>query len=180
MASVALDIAIELIIPDNTAYTVLVALQRLGYRDLRAVQRADHLTIVPAAAAPDPAEIIAQLTRAEVIFNPNKHRLSYAVVGAATPYVESELEALVRDNDDNSQRLQRLLATTFAMPYIATIDRGVAWRLHDDAGPASAQRLEWACQSLLSNAVSQTYQVRPRLQRSVFGEELQGATNSRR
>lgn len=119
-----------------------------------------------------------RLAHAEVLFNPNKHRLLYASEDTAA-HEDEEFEAIVRDNDDNTDRLVRVLGTTFAMPYVAGISRGVLWRLYDDEGPAPASRLEWACSTLLSNAVSQTYRVRPRPMRALFGGPARSAANMR-
>ena len=47
-------------------------------------------------------------SRAEVLFNPNKHRLSYARENARN--VEpAQFEALVRDRDENNRPLQDAL-----------------------------------------------------------------------
>lgn len=174
-----LDVAVELIIPDNTAHTVLTALRRLGYAGLKRVQRADQLTLWTAPDAPEPARMLQQLAQAEVLFNPNKHQLSYALQADAAAGAAREQEALVSDRDSNTARLLRLLTGTFGMPYVTRLSRGVLWRLYDEDGPASAERLDWACRTLLSNAVSQTYLVRERPQRTVVREPARAAANGR-
>ncbi|MDQ6779531.1 MAG: hypothetical protein M3Z37_00020 [Candidatus Eremiobacteraeota bacterium] len=170
-----LDVAIELVIPDNTAHTALVALRRLGYGDLMAVERAEHYRIRLSAQAPQVEAVIGQLARAEVLFNPNKHRLSYAVEPATV--FSDRFEALVHDSEELSDRLQRLLAVTFGMPYVVALSCGVLWRLQDADAPASAERLRWACATLLSNAVSQKSEVRPALSRTGFREPQPAAAN---
>src|SRR5579872_5366118 len=98
-------------------------------------------------SAPAAEQIVGELARAEVLFNPSKHRLRYASEPAAA--ADREFEAVVRDNDDNAGRLARVLAITFGMPYITRIERGTSWRLMDDGGPATEERLRWACDVLL-------------------------------
>ncbi len=155
-----IDVAIELIIPDNTAFTVLTALHELGYKELIRVERADHFIIKVADTARSD-DVVQQFSRAEVVFNPNKHRLSYAVEDA--PCVQpQEAEAVVSDKDEDSSRLVALLAGTFGMSALRSIKRAVGWRLYEANGPASAQRLDWACRELLANSVSQRYDIRPR------------------
>jgi phosphoribosylformylglycinamidine (FGAM) synthase PurS component len=155
-----LDIAIEPIIPDNTAFTVLTALHDLGYAKLRAVERADHVFLETSAES-DPRSLAAQVSRAEVLFNPNKHRMRIASEdGAATPGVE--FEALVRDKDVENGRLLGTLSSTFGIKGLSTLERAVAWRLIEESGTASAYRLDWACRALLANPVSQLYWIRPR------------------
>jgi phosphoribosylformylglycinamidine (FGAM) synthase PurS component len=162
LALTKIDIAIELIIPDNTAFTVLTALRHLGYVDLETVERAEHIILTVDDRA-QPSDLVARLARAEVVFNPNKHRLSYAVEGAP-PAQPAELEALVSDKDEDNSRLVRLLTTTFGVSGVRGIERAVGWRLRDTHGAASRERLEWACRELLSNRISQRYDIRPRPQ----------------
>lgn len=164
-----LDVAIELIIPDNTAFTVLTALRQLGYDQLQRVERAEHFLLdVEDNAVAD--NVISHLARAEVIFNPNKHKMSYGQAGG-TLVRPAEHEAYVRDKDENNERLLALLVTTFGIRALRGIQRAVAWRLYDDRGPATSERLMWVCQTLLSNSVSQLYEIRPRPQRG----EVKGA-----
>ena len=168
-----IDVAIELIIPDNTAFTVLTALRRLGYDDLTRVERSEHVVLELASDA-SPETVIAQLSHAEVLFNPNKHRMSYAAASDGQLVRPPEFEALVRDKDEDNDRLVRLLSTTFGMSSLQGVARAVGWRLYDEAGSAGADRLAWACQMLLANPISQTYDIRPRPVRRQVGE-LRGA-----
>jgi len=63
---------VDLTIPDNTAYTALVALERLGI-DCDEVRRADvYLFEVDDDAV---AQLDASIRTIETIYNPNKHRL---------------------------------------------------------------------------------------------------------
>jgi phosphoribosylformylglycinamidine (FGAM) synthase PurS component len=64
-------IAIKLKIPDNTAYSALTALRRLGM-DVAQVERADIWQFVGPASG---AEVAASVQRNESLFNPNKHTL---------------------------------------------------------------------------------------------------------
>ncbi len=63
-------VAIRLKVPDNTAYTALVALQRLGV-DVGQVERA---TIVPVGDGDD-AAVLERVRRDESLFNPNLHEV---------------------------------------------------------------------------------------------------------
>jgi phosphoribosylformylglycinamidine (FGAM) synthase PurS component len=173
-----IDAAIELIIPDNTAFTVLTALRHLGYEELAKVERSDHVLLTVADDAV-PEQVIAQLSRAEVLFNPNKHRMSYATAGerAAAP---QQFEAIVRDHDENNDRLVALLSRTFGMTALRGLSRAVGWRLYDEAGPAARERLEWACRSLLANPISQSYDIRPRPVRRRVRETADATAKAKR
>ncbi len=173
----SLDVAIEPAIPDNAAFTVLRTLRQLGYGELRAVSRADHLVLSVRQLegsgddAPTAQRVAQQLSKAEVLFNPNKHRLAYAPPEALSAGGDAEYEALVFDKDDDAGRLLAVLQTTFGMDYLESVARGVLWRLRERDRPAPAERLHWACRMLLSNSVSQEYQVRVRPGRIILGAD---------
>jgi phosphoribosylformylglycinamidine (FGAM) synthase PurS component len=165
-----LEVAIDLTIPDNTAYTVRVALAQLGYAGLERVERTDifRLSIVDAQARSE--DIARALTRAEVVFNPNKHRLSYTVGDGSSSTIVGEWEAVVADRDDDTTRLQRVLRERFGIRGLGRLDRLTAWRLYEAGRPASKDRLEWACRVLLCNAYSQSSSVRARPDRTPVGD----------
>lgn len=160
---IELEVAVDLIVPDNTAYTVLVSLRQLGYGALERVERSQILRLGADARAADAARIVEQLTHAEVLFNPNKHRMNHAPAHSepTNPNGSADWEALVTDRDDDTSGLVRLLRGPFGMRELRSLTRGVAWRLHEAHGPAPKQRLEWACRELLANPYSQTFVVRP-------------------
>lgn len=156
---VTIDAAIELIIPDNTAFTVLTALRHLGYQNLTKVERSEHVILaVTDDAAPE--HVIMQLSRAEVLFNHNKHRMSYATSSETSAATPPQFEAIVQDKDENNDRLVTLLSGTFGMTALRGLSRAVGWRLYDEGGPSTRERLEWACRTLLANPISQSYDIR--------------------
>ncbi|MBC5809063.1 MAG: hypothetical protein GIX00_10740 [Candidatus Eremiobacteraeota bacterium] len=173
----SLDVTIEPAIPDNTAFTVLRTLRELGYQELQAVSRADHLLLTvrhaggSGAEGPAAQRVAQQLSKAEVLFNPNKHRLAYAPAAASSTDGAPDYEALVFEKDDDAGRLLAVLRTTFGMGYLESVARGVVWRLRERDRAAPAERLHWACQTLLSNRVSQDYEVRVRPERIILGAD---------
>jgi phosphoribosylformylglycinamidine (FGAM) synthase PurS component len=164
------EAAIDLSITDNTAYTVLVALRQLGYESLHAVERSEIYRLdLRDDASPD--AIARVLTRAEVIFNPNKHRLSYhADDGTAGADPGEEWEAVVKDRDDDTTRLRTLLVDRFDVRGLNAIERSTAWRLYESERPAPKERLEWACRMLLCNPHSQIATICARPHRASVGE----------
>jgi phosphoribosylformylglycinamidine (FGAM) synthase PurS component len=72
-------VAISLKIPDNTAYTAVVALRRLGI----GVERVERSEIWLFDDGRDVRALIERITADETIFNPNKHRVT--VLDEAAP-----------------------------------------------------------------------------------------------
>jgi phosphoribosylformylglycinamidine (FGAM) synthase PurS component len=164
------EAAIDLSITDNTAYTVLVALKQLGFDALQRVERSDLYRLTLSDEQP-PEQVARALMRAEIVFNPNKHRLSYiAETPGANADSGEEWEAVVADRDDDTTRLRNLLVDRFGMRGLTNIERSTAWRLYEGDGPATKERLDWACRTLLSNPHSQYATVRARPQRACAGE----------
>ena len=174
-----IDAAIELIIPDNTAFTVLTALRHLGYANLTKVERSEHI-ILSVTDDASPEHVMAQLARAEVLFNPNKHRMSYATPDESSAATPPQFEAIVRDKDENNDRLVALLSGTFGMASLRGLSRAVGWRLYDEGGPATRERFEWACRTLLANPISQSYDIRPRPVRHQVGELEEATAKAKR
>jgi phosphoribosylformylglycinamidine (FGAM) synthase PurS component len=153
----SLEFAIDLTVPDNTAFTVLTALRSMGYDSLTRVERAELLRLRVADGALSPEECGRALKAAEVVFNPNKHRIAIADGGPP-----DDAEAVVADKDEDTAALKELLTEHFGIRGLVRIERATAWRLYEGDAPASAERLEWACANLLANPYSQTHSVRRR------------------
>jgi hypothetical protein len=118
-------VAISLKIPDNTAYTALVTLRRLGV-DVADVERSD----VWFFDEDDSVELAARVTADEAMFNPNKHRLT--VLDECAP----------REGEVWIEPLQ---------PF-AHAPAAVAWRLLRTNGkPAERTTLDAAIERLLCN-----------------------------
>jgi hypothetical protein len=118
-------VSIALKIPDNTAYTALVALRRLGV----GVDRIERSDVRFFDDDGDLGELVARIESDETIFNPNKHRLS--VLEAPAPRAG---EVWIESRG-------------------AEATGAVAWRLFDAQGePVGRAVLDAAIERLLCNA----------------------------
>jgi len=125
-------VAVSLKIPDNAAYTALVALRRLGVSAER-VERSEIWTFEEDGGAAESLE--ARVEADETIFNPNKHRLT--LLDQAAPRAG---EVWIRRRD----------ATTGG-------PAAVAWRLFGARGePAGREVLAAAVERLLCNPAIET------------------------
>jgi phosphoribosylformylglycinamidine (FGAM) synthase PurS component len=142
-----LDIAVEPIITDNTAFTVLTALRSLGYAELQHVQRADHI-ILDVEDGGNAERVVEKIAR-------------YVREDARDATSSPGFEALVRDRDVENGRLLATLSGTFGIRGLRALERAVAWHLIEANGEAGRERLDWSCRVLLANSVSQRYWIRP-------------------
>jgi phosphoribosylformylglycinamidine (FGAM) synthase PurS component len=124
-------VAISLKIPDNEAYTALVALRRLGV-DVHRVERSEIYIFDDGG---DAKALERRVTSDETIFNPNKHR--FTVIADAAP----------RPGEVWIEPLHRSEVNRDAIEQVA-----IAWRLfdaHDD--PARREIVAAAVDRLLQN-----------------------------
>lgn len=123
-------VAIGLKIPDNSAYTAMVTLQRLGVE----VQRVERSDIMRFENDADSGELRARIERDESVFNPNKHRIT------------------VLDNPQPRPG-EVWIETIGAKSTIARMParRYVGWRLFAGDAPAPRATLDAAVTSLLCN-----------------------------
>ena len=127
--------AISLKIPDNTAFTTLTALRRLGV-DAAKLERSEIWLVQDEG---DAATFAARIERNETIFNPNKHRLTlldHAKPRTGEAWVETLHEHVVGKT----------------IPGITSARRYVGWRMFDANGaPVSADVVAAAVERLLCN-----------------------------
>jgi len=121
-------VAITLKIPDNTAYTALVALRRLGVE----VQRVERSEIRVFEDGGDAAALQRRIAHDETIFNPNLHRLE--LLSEAAP------------------RRGEVWIESLDPPKDARAPRAIAWRLFAVTGePVEGRVLDAAAERLLCN-----------------------------
>ena len=119
-------VAVSLKIPDNTAYTALVALRRLGVP----VERVERSELYFFGDERDTAALSDRVAADETIFNPNKHRLT----------------VLERDVPGRGEVWIEPLVAPKAGP------AAIAWRLFDESGgPVGRRVLAAATERLLCN-----------------------------
>lgn len=128
--------AISLKIPDNTAFTTLTALRRLGV-DVAKLERSDVWVVEDNGEA---SSFVERMERNETIFNPNKHRL--AVLETAKPRAGEAWVATLRPETLGGK----------SIPGIAAAKRYVGWRMFDENGtPAGNDVIRAAVERLLCN-----------------------------
>lgn len=113
-------VAIGLKIPDNAAYTALVALRRLGVN----VERVERSEIWLFDDEGDVEALTARVKNDERIFNPNKHRLE--LLGAAVPRSgETWIEPLLALGHGAAATAWRLFAANGAPANRSVLDAAI-------------------------------------------------------
>ena len=139
-------VAIGLKIPDNTAYTALLALRRLGI-PVEGIERREIWQLEDA----DESQTLAARVEANVaVFNPNKHRLD--LLDANEP---GDGETWVLPNGRHDELLEHLGGTR--IEGVTQARRAVGWRLRGAGGePVTREVLVRAAEGLLCNPAIET------------------------
>ncbi|HTX58586.1 MAG TPA: hypothetical protein VMH02_02835 [Verrucomicrobiae bacterium] len=144
-------IAIRLKIPDNEAYTALVALQRLGVE----AERLERSEIWIVEDAGDPSSLASRVEANESVFNPNKHRLE--VLASPQPRAGEVWIEELGAHDEVREHLGGK-----AIDGIARARRCVGWRLLDRYGePVSRGTVADAADLLLCNPAIEVARLGP-------------------
>lgn len=134
-------VAISLKIPDNEAYTTLVALRRLNVE----VARLERATVWMFDDSGEPETIHERVEKNETLFNPNKHRLT--VLEKSAP---REGEVWIEELGAHDEVREHFGGR--GVEGVHRARRYVAWRLRaDDGTPASTETLRSAVELLLCN-----------------------------
>ena len=133
--------AIELKIPDNAAFTALIALRRLGLK-LDGVSRCEIWRLEDGG---DPHTFEQRVRANATIFNPNKHRLT--VLGDAQPRTG---ETWIERRQEGNEVREHLGGK--GIDGVTAARRYVGWRLIAAGGaPARRETLRAAVEGLLCN-----------------------------
>lgn len=146
---------VELTIPDNTAFTALGALQRLGISSDE-IRRTDiYCFDVDAAQV---GALDASVRSIETIYNPNKHRLAIVTQRPAG-------EVWIGDRADDARRAAKTQPTMSGerniviagrrLAGVRSVSRATAWRLRRGGQDVAPEVLAKATAMLLCNPAFQ-------------------------
>ncbi len=134
-------VAIGLKIPDNEAYTALVALRRAGVN----AAKLERAVVWRVEDTGDAASFVERVEHNEAIFNPNKHTLT-VLEGIVPRPGEVWVEEFVEGDDAKAYFGGKMIEG------VTRAHRCVSWRLFDEDGaPAGTDVVQDAVDRLLCN-----------------------------
>ncbi len=145
--------AVSLTIPDNTAYTTLVALRHLGI-DLERIERAE---LYEFDGDFDAAKLEATIRTIETIFNPNKHRMELRSLAEPLPG-----EVWIDERDEPVATTTRVTVAGRMLEGVRSLRRATAWRLYSGGKTADSATVGRAVETLLCNPAFQRALYDPR------------------
>ena len=155
-----LELFVKLVIPDAVAVTAFHTLQRVGFKSLRKIERADYYKVDGEGSF---EELSKQLGSVDVIVNANKHRCVCKRPGEPFPEKENSthiVHVLVQDKEKD-RGLLGVLRNRLEMHNIRDIETGTLWSLWLDE-PSRTAALDTAgkiAQKLLYNPYYQKFSI---------------------
>ena len=119
------ELFISLKVPDNVAITAFHTLERMGYSQLKKLERKDYYRF---EFSGDKKRFEREISQVDILVNANKHRFSFSL-GTGIKNNESSVNVLVQDLEDGSGLL-KTLKERLGIKGIKKMEKGVLWTMY--------------------------------------------------
>lgn len=114
--------------PDKTGITTFHTLERLGYKELKKLEREDYYEFV---VLKDTEKFMKDIIKTDILVNANKHAAE--IYKSEEVPKEGPISVLVKDSGDNAAGLLETLRERMGFIDIESMSKGVLWKMHIDA-----------------------------------------------
>jgi phosphoribosylformylglycinamidine (FGAM) synthase PurS component len=147
---------VKLKIPDTTAITAFHTLERMGYKQLKNLEREDYYEFI---VLKDVDKFMEDIVNVDILVNANKHDSNITKEGEPIDH-EDSVNVLVKDSGNNSAGLMSTLMGRMGFSDIAEISKGVLWKMNIDADSDEAKKIaEKITKELLYNENYQEFEI---------------------
>ncbi|MFH0868289.1 MAG: hypothetical protein V1831_03170 [Candidatus Woesearchaeota archaeon] len=150
------ELFVKLLIPDNVAITALHALERMGYKSLKKIERMDYYKF---EVEKDDAKFAEEIKKVDILVNANKHKAFNKLEDEKHDFFK--VNVLVQSIEDDCQDLLSTLRDRLHFKNIRKMEQGVFWTLYLDVkSQREANKLaEKITKDLLMNEHYQKYRI---------------------
>ena len=149
MPAKTIELIVSLKVPDTTAITALQTLQKLGFNQIKDVQRADYYNFLIEG---DEEKFKEKISKVDILVNANKHSFDFSVKK------DNTIKLLVKNINDGGSSLLSTLKNRLGLDNIKKAEKAVLWSLAIDAEDKEARKIaEKAAKDLLVNEHYQEY-----------------------
>jgi phosphoribosylformylglycinamidine (FGAM) synthase PurS component len=144
-----IKLLVGLKIPDTTAITAFHTLERMGYKELKGLERLDYYEF---EVDGDADKFARDIVGVDILVNANKNTSLIMIEGVEEK--EETTNILVKNSGD---KCQGILSTLAGMGFnnIKSMSKGVLWKMDID----SREKAEEITKNLLSNEHYQEYKI---------------------
>lgn len=152
MASTELFVGLK--VPDNVAITAFHTLQRMGYHQLKSLERQDYYKF---EFSGDKKSFERKISHVDILVNANKHKFSF-YLNRGIKHNENKINVLVQDFEDGSGLL-KTLKERLGFKGIKKAEKGVVWAMYFDNIIDAEDIAAGITKSLLMNGNYQKYRI---------------------
>ncbi|MBI2654733.1 phosphoribosylformylglycinamidine synthase subunit PurS [Candidatus Woesearchaeota archaeon] len=146
-----IEMVVRLKVPDTTAITTLQTLQKLGFNNIRDVQRADYYRFMVEG---NEEKFKNQISKVDILVNANKHAYDFELKK------DNKVKISVKNTDDDGSGLLSTLKNRLGFRNIKKVEKAIMWALTIDADEEGAKRIaDKAAKDLLVNENYQEYEI---------------------
>ena len=142
-----IELLVRLKVPDNVAITAFHTLERMGYNDLKKLERHDYYKF---DFEGDIGKFKGKIAKTDILVNPNKHKFSFGIEK------NEKNNVLVQDLENGSGLLDALKRLGFKE--IKKVEKGVIWSMQIE-GKGAKKMAEDMARGLLMNDNYQGYRI---------------------
>ena len=121
----SIELFISLKVPDNVAITAFHTLERMGYNQLKNLERKEYYKF---EFSGDKKIFERKISHVDILVNANKHKFSFSL-GNSIKNNENKINVLVQDLGDGSGLL-KTLKERLGFKSIKKAEKGVVWAMY--------------------------------------------------
>ena len=145
---------VSLKVPDNVAITAFNTLKRMGYKELKQLERSDYYKF---EIANNIESFKKQISNTDILVNSNKNKFSFSL-GETKDKKDNMANVLVQDLD-NCSGLISVLRERLGFKNIKSMEKGVLWTMHFDKKANAKKIAVGIAKNLLMNENYQRFRV---------------------
>ena len=154
---------VSLKVPDNVAITAFNTIKRIGFKELKKLERSDYYKFDIKDDAEDFKE---KISNADILVNANKHKCSFDLNNGknANKKIKNKynnfkkIKILIQDIDNGSGLLSTL-RERLGFTNIKKLEKGILWTMHFDKKANAKKIATDIAKNLLMNENYQKYKI---------------------
>ena len=148
------ELLVSLKVPDNVAITAFHTLERMGYNQLKKLERKEYYRF---EFSGDKKAFERKISHVDILVNANKHKFSFSLSNSIKNN-ENKINVLVQDLGDGSGLL-KTLKERLGFKNIKKAEKGVVWAMYFDNIIDAGDIAVGITKSLLMNENYQKYRI---------------------
>jgi phosphoribosylformylglycinamidine (FGAM) synthase PurS component len=155
---VTIEMAVSLKVPDNVAITAFNTLKRIGYKQLKRLERSDYYKF---DVKGNINKFKEDISKADILVNANKHKFSFTIQknNKKNNKIKYQVIGVLVQDLDNRSSLLSTLKERLSLKNIKKFEKGILWTMHFDKKTNAKDIAGDITKNLLMNENYQKYKI---------------------